>query len=92
MENVAWNFVFNFIVVNMLVLLLFCSAHVMPKNQLHQQLETELGDDWQSKFREFDDVPIAAASIGQVLLWVLVVAECSINIYLLLGLPFCLIV
>ncbi|RMX68828.1 hypothetical protein KXD40_002962 [Peronospora effusa] len=42
------------------------NAHVMPKNQLHQQLETEFGEDWQSKFLEFDDVPIAAASIGQV--------------------------
>ncbi|CAI5741849.1 unnamed protein product [Peronospora destructor] len=42
------------------------NAHVMPKNQLHQQLESELGEDWQSKFLEFDDVPIAAASIGQV--------------------------
>ncbi|KAE8915018.1 Protein ABC transporter 1 [Phytophthora fragariae] len=42
------------------------NAHVMPKDQLHQQLETELGEDWRSKFQEFDDVPIAAASIGQV--------------------------
>ncbi|KAG6586839.1 Atypical/ABC1/ABC1-A protein Kinase [Phytophthora cinnamomi] len=41
-------------------------AHVMPKDQLHHQLETELGEDWRSKFQEFDDVPIAAASIGQV--------------------------
>ncbi|KAG1704337.1 hypothetical protein DVH05_006345 [Phytophthora capsici] len=42
------------------------NAHVMPKDQLHHQLKTELGDDWRSKFQEFDDVPIAAASIGQV--------------------------
>ncbi|POM68483.1 Atypical/ABC1/ABC1-A protein Kinase [Phytophthora palmivora] len=42
------------------------NAHVMPKDQLYHQLETELGDDWRSKFQEFDDVPIAAASIGQV--------------------------
>ncbi|KAL4105561.1 hypothetical protein PRIC1_003622 [Phytophthora ramorum] len=42
------------------------NAHVMPKDQLHQQLESELGEDWRSKFQEFDDVPIAAASIGQV--------------------------
>ncbi|KAJ8544415.1 hypothetical protein ON010_g11852 [Phytophthora cinnamomi] len=42
------------------------NAHVMPKDQLHHQLETELGEDWRSKFQEFDDVPIAAASIGQV--------------------------
>ncbi|RLN44466.1 hypothetical protein BBJ28_00005941 [Nothophytophthora sp. Chile5] len=38
----------------------------MPKAQLHKQLETELGKDWRSNFQEFDDVPIAAASIGQV--------------------------
>ncbi|GMF13159.1 unnamed protein product [Phytophthora lilii] len=38
----------------------------MPKDQLHQQLKHELGEDWRSKFQEFDDVPIAAASIGQV--------------------------
>ncbi|CAH0482708.1 unnamed protein product [Peronospora belbahrii] len=42
------------------------NAHVMPKDQLHRQLQSELGEDWQSKFQEFDDVPIAAASIGQV--------------------------
>ncbi|EEY61074.1 uncharacterized protein PITG_01317 [Phytophthora infestans T30-4] len=42
------------------------NAHVMPKDQLHQQLKTELGDDWRDNFQEFDDVPIAAASIGQV--------------------------
>ncbi|KAG7396121.1 putative aarF domain-containing protein kinase 4 [Phytophthora boehmeriae] len=42
------------------------NAHVMPKDQLHYQLRTELGEDWRSKFQEFDDVPIAAASIGQV--------------------------
>lgn len=42
------------------------NAHVMPKDQLHHQLKSELGDDWRSKFLEFDDVPIAAASIGQV--------------------------
>jgi hypothetical protein len=38
----------------------------MPKDQLYQQLRSELGEDWRSKFQEFDDVPIAAASIGQV--------------------------
>ncbi|GMF48736.1 unnamed protein product [Phytophthora fragariaefolia] len=37
----------------------------MPKDQLHHQLEAELGVDWRSKFQGFDDVPIAAASIGQ---------------------------
>lgn len=38
----------------------------MPKAQLHQQLEKGLGKDWRSNFLEFDDAPIAAASIGQV--------------------------
>lgn len=38
----------------------------MPKAQLHEQLSKELGDNWRENFREFDDVPIAAASIGQV--------------------------
>lgn len=38
----------------------------MPKAQLHQQLTSELGEDWRDRFLEFDDVPIAAASIGQV--------------------------
>ncbi|KAF1334384.1 Atypical/abc1/abc1-a protein kinase, partial [Globisporangium splendens] len=42
------------------------NAHVMPKAQLHQQLAAELGDNWREHFKEFDDVPIAAASIGQV--------------------------
>ncbi|ETK85171.1 Atypical/ABC1/ABC1-A protein kinase [Phytophthora nicotianae CJ01A1] len=42
------------------------NAHVMPKDQLHHQLKTELGDDWRDNVQEFDDVPIAAASIGQV--------------------------
>ena len=52
----------------LVVLLVLYSAHVMPKDQLYRQLEVELGEDWRSKFQEFDDVPIAAASIGQVLL------------------------
>lgn len=38
----------------------------MPKAQLHGQLAAELGDNWREHFVEFDDVPIAAASIGQV--------------------------
>lgn len=38
----------------------------MPAKQLHHVLETELGSDWRSNFTEFHDVPIAAASIGQV--------------------------
>ena len=38
----------------------------MPKQQLYGVLREQLGDDWRSKFLEFDDAPFAAASIGQV--------------------------
>jgi len=42
-------------------------ADAMPRYQLEQQLESQLGAGWESKFFEhFDWVPIAAASIGQV--------------------------
>ncbi|KAJ0052945.1 hypothetical protein Pint_00739 [Pistacia integerrima] len=41
-------------------------ADVMPKWQLNQVLESELGPDWQSKLTSFDYEPMAAASIGQV--------------------------
>lgn len=39
---------------------------MMPKEQLHATLNRELGDGWETNFIEFEDVPIAAASIGQV--------------------------
>ncbi|KAJ1439368.1 ubiquinone biosynthesis protein [Ochromonadaceae sp. CCMP2298] len=42
------------------------AADYMPRRQLEAQLVTQLGADWQSKVAEFDFVPIAAASIGQV--------------------------
>ena len=42
------------------------SADIMPKSQLYGQLESELGSDWKSKFSEFEETPLAAASIGQV--------------------------
>lgn len=42
------------------------SAHYMPHRQLEKVMKRELGSDWQSKFKSFDRVPIAAASIGQV--------------------------
>lgn len=41
-------------------------ADVMPQRQLNSVLVTELGEDWRSKLHEFESVPIAAASIGQV--------------------------
>lgn len=41
-------------------------ADMMPKSQLYQQLSSELGEDWRSRLAEFDDTPVAAASIGQV--------------------------
>ncbi|XP_022901536.1 atypical kinase COQ8B, mitochondrial isoform X2 [Onthophagus taurus] len=42
------------------------SADFMPQWQLEKVLTLELGDEWRSKFAEFNDKPFAAASIGQV--------------------------
>ena len=42
------------------------SANIMPEKQLHRALATNLGSNWREKFLEFNDRPIAAASIGQV--------------------------
>lgn len=42
------------------------NAHYMPQRQLLRVLKTELGEDWETKFKSFDKIPIAAASIGQV--------------------------
>ena len=41
-------------------------ADVMPRKQLEKVLTSELGSDWRSKVAEFEDDPLAAASIGQV--------------------------
>ncbi|PSS14754.1 Protein ABC transporter 1 like [Actinidia chinensis var. chinensis] len=41
-------------------------ADVMPRSQLNQVLDAELGPDWSSKLITFDYEPMAAASIGQV--------------------------
>lgn len=41
-------------------------ADVMPKSQLNQVLNAELGPDWSSNLHSFDYEPLAAASIGQV--------------------------
>jgi predicted unusual protein kinase regulating ubiquinone biosynthesis (AarF/ABC1/UbiB family) len=38
----------------------------MPTAMVHQQLETALGTNWRRLLRDFDDRPVAAASVGQV--------------------------
>jgi predicted unusual protein kinase regulating ubiquinone biosynthesis (AarF/ABC1/UbiB family) len=42
------------------------SAPPLPASTVHRVLRDEIGPQWRRKFREFDDVPAAAASIGQV--------------------------
>ena len=42
------------------------NANPMPPKQLTQVLRTELGDNWLEHFSDFQFVPLAAASIGQV--------------------------
>eukprot|EP00891_Asterochloris_glomerata_P001525 jgi/Astpho2/1525/e_gw1.00026.28.1_t len=41
-------------------------ADIMPRGQLESVISAELGPEWRSKLKEFDDEPLAAASIGQV--------------------------
>ena len=41
-------------------------ADVMPKKQLEKVLTDELGAQWRAKVANFEDEPLAAASIGQV--------------------------
>lgn len=41
-------------------------AAPMPPEQLHRMLGREYGRGWQARFAQFDEVPVAAASIGQV--------------------------
>ncbi|XP_068663567.1 protein ABC transporter 1, mitochondrial [Aristolochia californica] len=41
-------------------------ADIMPRKQLNQVLDAELGPQWSSKLKSFDYEPMAAASIGQV--------------------------
>lgn len=47
------------------------SADFMPRWQSSQVLDEELGPGWREKLLEFQDIPFAAASIGQVHLGVL---------------------
>jgi len=42
------------------------AAPPLPARTVHRVLARELGDDWRDRFQDFDDVPAAAASIGQV--------------------------
>ena len=42
------------------------AAPPMPAATVHKVLATELGPQWRRRFRDFDDQPAAAASIGQV--------------------------
>jgi predicted unusual protein kinase regulating ubiquinone biosynthesis (AarF/ABC1/UbiB family) len=42
------------------------SAPPLPARTVHQVLTRELGETWRDAFESFDDVPAAAASIGQV--------------------------
>ncbi|CUA74371.1 Protein ABC1 homolog, mitochondrial [Rhizoctonia solani] len=42
------------------------NAHYMPNSQLEQVLSAEFGPNWNEKFTQFDPIPIASASIGQV--------------------------
>ena len=42
------------------------SAPPLPARTVHQVLARELGEDWRGNFTSFDDIPAAAASIGQV--------------------------
>ncbi|CAI6333773.1 unnamed protein product [Periconia digitata] len=42
------------------------SADYMPASQRNQVLVSNLGPNWRDLFESFEDVPIAAASIGQV--------------------------
>ncbi|MDP4015459.1 MAG: AarF/ABC1/UbiB kinase family protein [Candidatus Nanopelagicales bacterium] len=42
------------------------AAPPLPAQTVHAVLEQDLGADWRTRFRSFDDVPAAAASIGQV--------------------------
>jgi len=42
------------------------SAPPLPAATVHKVLASQLGSQWRDRFREFDETPAAAASIGQV--------------------------
>ena len=41
-------------------------APPLPADKVHRVLNAQLGTKWRDRFNSFDDIPIAAASIGQV--------------------------
>ncbi len=41
-------------------------APPLPAEKVHRVLDRQLGTSWRTRFAEFDDVPAASASIGQV--------------------------
>jgi len=41
-------------------------ADAMPNYQLEKQLQSQLGSNWRDLLQDFDELPFAAASIGQV--------------------------
>ncbi len=46
--------------------MLQASADTMPAAQVHRLFGREYGKGWEARFSEFDDEPVASASIGQV--------------------------
>jgi len=48
------------------LVILRSEAYAMPTAQLHRVLGREYGKGWERRFTDFDEEPIAAASIGQV--------------------------
>jgi aarF domain-containing kinase len=42
------------------------SADYMPHRQMQEVMNKEFGSEWRNMFSEFEDIPMAAASIGQV--------------------------
>jgi predicted unusual protein kinase regulating ubiquinone biosynthesis (AarF/ABC1/UbiB family) len=42
------------------------AAPAMPEREVHWMLAEQLGRRWWRRFRDFDDIPAAAASLGQV--------------------------
>jgi predicted unusual protein kinase regulating ubiquinone biosynthesis (AarF/ABC1/UbiB family) len=41
-------------------------APPLPADRVHRVLDAQLGTKWRERFTEFDDTPVASASIGQV--------------------------